>query len=67
MDDRRFDNLARGLADAGWSRRGLVGVLSGASSAPLLGWAPEAAALAAPGPDGRARIVPRVGGTARGC
>jgi hypothetical protein len=44
MDEQRFDNLARGLACGGWSRRGLARVLSGAVLVPLLGWAPEASA-----------------------
>ncbi|MBA2597828.1 MAG: hypothetical protein H0V00_14480, partial [Chloroflexia bacterium] len=37
MDDRRFDNLARLLAGAGWSRRGLARVLTGAVLTPVLG------------------------------
>jgi hypothetical protein len=43
MDDRRFDNLARGLAGDGWTRRGLARVMTGALVASLFGWGLEPA------------------------
>ena len=42
MDDLRFDSIARGLAQADWSRRRLVRILGGSFVA-LLGWEPDKA------------------------